>query len=213
MEKQVALFAFFVCATTPTIACSQTRDSDVCKDVDYVPNPTLVIDVCTNLINGWHGETEQLVNLLLARGSAYIDKGYSDQAIADFGQAIMLNPLSAEAHYDEASAYIQKDMPDLALKEYNEAIRLKPGYARAYNNRGYVHYQKGDLLAAFRDFSKVIDLDPTESATAFSNRGQVFLLVGDCANALHDFGEAHSLNSNYPIPQTSSWSCTVSQPQ
>jgi tetratricopeptide (TPR) repeat protein len=213
MNRQTALFALSVCVAVRTVAWGQTPDPEACKDADFVQNQNLVIDACSVLIDGWQGERDRLAELLIARGNAYYDKGLSDSAIADFGQAIMLNPLSAEAHYGEGSAYAQKDRLDLALKEYNEAIRLNPKYIRAYNNRGYVYFQKGDVVAAFRDFSKAIDLNPSGSAWIFANRGEIFLLMGDCTRALHDFAQAQRLNPKYAIPETASSFCSAFRAQ
>ena len=70
------------------------------------------------------------------RGVAYSDKGDTDRAIADFTEAIRLDPKYANAYVNRGVAYGDKGENDRAIADYTEAIRLDPKFAHAYCNRG-----------------------------------------------------------------------------
>ena len=58
-----------------------------------------------------------------------------DNAIADYSEAIRLQPDYAFAFNNRGVAHKAKGDYDGALQDYNEAIRLQPDYALALNNR------------------------------------------------------------------------------
>ena len=69
----------------------------------------------------------------------YVRKGDNDKAIADFTEAIQLDPKNAKAYIDRGSAYINKGDNDKAIADCNEAIRLDPKNADAYISRGVAY--------------------------------------------------------------------------
>src|SRR6266403_339236 len=54
------------------------------------------------------------------------DKGDNDRAIADYNEAIRLDPKHARAFHHRGYAYSDKGDNDRAIADYNEAIRLNP---------------------------------------------------------------------------------------
>ena len=85
----------------------------------------------------------------------------SDRAIADFNDAIKLNPKLALAYYNRGFAYEKKGEYDRAIVDYDKAIAINPKFAAAYNNRGNAYYKKGDKEQAIVDFRKTLDIDPS----------------------------------------------------
>ena len=71
------------------------------------------------------------------RGIAYGHKGEYDKAIADFTEAIRLEPetISRRIEY-RGDAYAEKGEHDKAIADFTEVIRLDPKFAEAYCNRG-----------------------------------------------------------------------------
>jgi tetratricopeptide (TPR) repeat protein len=58
------------------------------------------------------------------RGIAYQGKGDVDRAIADFTEAIRLQPRFTMAYASRGSAYEAKSECDRAAADYSEAVRL-----------------------------------------------------------------------------------------
>ena len=111
-------------------------------------------------------------------------KGEHDKAIADYTEAIRLDPKDAEAYCNRGLAYGNKGDYDKAIADYTEAIRLNPKYAEAYYNRGMTYASKGEYDKAIADYTEAIRLDP-KYAEAYYSRGvglreQGRLRQGDC---------------------------------
>jgi Tfp pilus assembly protein PilF len=62
----------------------------------------------------------------LKRGITYRGKGDNDRAIADFTQAIQLDPKSTQAYVNRGFAYDDKGDDDRAIADYSQAIQLDP---------------------------------------------------------------------------------------
>src|SRR5262245_42445384 len=107
-----------------------------------------------------------------ARGAAYL---FTDRqrAIADYSEAIRLDPKYAVAYSNRGLAYAYKNEYDRAIADYNEAIRLDPKYVEAYYNRGLAYDYKNEYDRAIAEFKEAIRLDP-KYAVAYYNRGLTY---------------------------------------
>ena len=74
--------------------------------------------------------------------------------MADFNEAIRLNPMYALAFNNRGHIYKKKGDFDRAMADYNEAIRLDPIYALAFNNRATLYMKKGDYNRAMADLQR-----------------------------------------------------------
>ena len=142
------------------------------------------------------------------RGAAYHAKGDVDRAIADFNEAIRLDPArpvhlaaliqraqayQAKADLDRAAGRAYQANLDRAAADYSEVIRLDPKVVRALFDRGKVYHAKGDLDRALADFNEVIRLDPKLAAVAYYNRGLARREKGGTVGANADIAEAREL--------------------
>ena len=95
------------------------------------------------------------------RANVWLKRKEFDTAIADYNEAIRLNPGSAGvAHQGRGRAWRGKKDYDKAIADCNEAIRLDPGHALAYYTRGVVWSDKKDYDKAIADYNEAIRLDP-----------------------------------------------------
>ena len=154
------------------------------------------INGCTSIIQSSRETRRNVAIAYYSRGLAYYDKGDDDRAIAEFNEAIRLDPKFAYAYSSRGLAYDHKGDLGHADPDYNEAIRLDPKYAQAYFNRGNAYYQKGDDDRAIADYSEAIRLDP-KFAQAYSSRGLTYYQKGDLDHAIADYGEAIRLDPKY----------------
>src|SRR4051794_23795637 len=66
------------------------------------------------------------------RGNAAADRKDYDTAIAEFTEAIRLDPQAEGAYHNRANAYADKGEYARAVADYNEAIRLAPDEPASY---------------------------------------------------------------------------------
>jgi tetratricopeptide (TPR) repeat protein len=120
--------------------------------------------------------TPQLASLaVMRRGNCYYAKHDLDRAIADFDQALRLDPKNAGAYDNRANALEARGDMDDAIKDYNESLRLNPRNAYAYLNRGSFLIEQGDFAGALADYAKTLAINPREEA-AHIGRANIYLM-------------------------------------
>ena len=112
-----------------------------------------------------------------------------DLAIADYTQAIWLDPTNSFAYTSRGMVYSNKGDLDWAIADHTQAIRLHPHYAAAYSNRGLAYYEKGDFDRAITDFTEALNLNPI-NAVIYSNRANAYIRNGDMDKAIADCNTA-----------------------
>jgi tetratricopeptide (TPR) repeat protein len=90
-----------------------------------------------------------------------LNKGDIERALADYDEAIRLNPRLAVAYDGRAYVRIAMQELDRALADFDEAIRIDERYANAYYGRASVRFGVRDFERALADFSEAIRLDPS----------------------------------------------------
>ncbi len=123
------------------------------------------------------------------RGLGYEQKGEHDKAIADYNEAIRLDPRNLEARYERAAAYDNKGEHDKAIAEFTATMQLDPKYSPAVSGRGFAYLNKSDVDKAIADFNSALRLDGNNSQ-AFFGRGAALAGKGDDGKAIADFNEA-----------------------
>jgi tetratricopeptide (TPR) repeat protein len=100
------------------------------------------------------------------RGQAYARQSKYQEAVADYTEAIKLQPQKVE--YYHKRALINGSWPvekyDAAIADYTEIIKLDPKRSsRWYWHRGNVFKKKKDYQRALADFTQAINLEPSIS--------------------------------------------------
>src|SRR5437016_1925492 len=122
----VALGAFL--AATNVFAMDTAWDACEMPTVDQRR-----IASCTEVLGRGERETQsKRSQAYVSRGAAYQFKFDYDQAIADYSEAIRLDPKNADIYSRRGTAYQLKSDYDRAIADYSEAIRLDPKNANIY---------------------------------------------------------------------------------
>ena len=101
-------------------------------------------------------------------GLMHSSRGEYEEAIADYTEAIRLDPTYAMAYRSRGVAHHHLGEFEEAISDYTEAIRLDPDYAMAYYDRGIARADLGEYEEAIADYTEAIRLDP-EYAVAYNN--------------------------------------------
>ena len=131
------------------------------------------ITACTHVIQD---RTETAGNRAIAyvtRGVAYKDNKDFERAIADFDEAIKLDPSQVTAYNNRGLVYYKKKDYERAIGDLGEAIKLNPKNSWAYGQRGQAQLDKGDHDRAIADLSEAVRIDP-RYAWAYGQRGRAY---------------------------------------
>jgi tetratricopeptide (TPR) repeat protein len=108
--------------------------------------------------------------------AAYQQRGYAaanerrfPEAIADFTEALKVNPKDAGIYEQRAAVEMKINDLDKALADYSEAIKLNPHEARYYLYRGYIFESKADWKNSMADTEKALKIDK-KNAEAISRK-------------------------------------------
>jgi hypothetical protein len=125
-------------------------------------------------------------------------KGEVDASIADYTEAIRLDPHDAENYHERGVSWMNKCDYDRASADFTEAIRLAPKNPQTLFLRGTAWINKKDFPRAIADLNKSITIDPTHPP-AYGLRGYAQLRIGDYDRAIADLDEAIRLEPDYDV--------------
>ncbi len=119
-------------------------------------------------------------------GSALLELGRADEAIAAYEKSLGLDPDFADAHRNLADALTDAARLDEAIAHYARAAQLKPNWPDLLNNFGHALQSAGRHADALDRFREALSLDPS-FAGAHANMGGAMLEMGaiDAALASH----------------------------
>jgi tetratricopeptide (TPR) repeat protein len=123
------------------------------------------------------------------RGVAFANKGLRELAIADFDEALKINPRDVAALGGRGLANFARGQYDAAIADFTEQLRLLPRNDGALNERGRAHLNKGELALALADFEQAIAIN-SRNAAARNNRGIVLAKQGKNDLAIAEYSEA-----------------------
>jgi lipoprotein NlpI len=162
------------------IACGQDQVAD------------LAIAGCTRVIEDARQKPKARGVAFYNRGNAYVTKGDHDKAIADFDEALKLDPKNASVLNNRGNARNDKGESDAAMADFDAAIKINPRYAAAYFNRGNALAGTGETERALKDYDAAIKSNK-RNVNAYLARGALFLAGGASAKARADMSQAARL--------------------
>jgi len=105
---------------------------------------------------------EQLLQDHLLQGVDLRRREHFGHAMAEFEQALRINPDRADAWFHRGMTWGLMGDHERAIADFNRAIAIAPGYAEAYNCRGYAHFCLGKYRRAVEDLERADRLNPDD---------------------------------------------------
>jgi tetratricopeptide (TPR) repeat protein len=123
------------------------------------------------------------------------ENGDYEGALADYNQAILLNPKSFTAYYNRALLKIGRFYDAQgAMLDYNQAIALNPRFAEAYSDRGLIKDTKlNDVQGGLADYNQAITINPKYSIAYYNRANLRYFKLKDRAGAIQDLRQAARL--------------------
>jgi tetratricopeptide (TPR) repeat protein len=122
-----------------------------------------------------------------------------DQALADFKQALALDPNNAQAYFDMGAVYQALDKIDAAIDSFTQGVELENPDSGckicAYMRLGQLYFAQADFDRAIEAYTHAIELDPNY-ADAYIERAKAYVAKGDPAAAQADAEKAHDLQQS-----------------
>jgi lipoprotein NlpI len=186
MRRSICVLVVGLALSIGVGAMAQTSGDYVqlCSD----PDPNVRLLACSVVIQLRQVTGQALADAYSSRGTADLVLGNQDRAIADFDQAIMLDPNRALVFGYRGDAYLDKGDYDRAIADFDRAAALDPNDVDARYGRARALHGKGDNDGAIADYSRVIELDPNY-VEALAYRGLAYQSKEELASAIDDFDE------------------------
>lgn len=171
-------------------ARSTAKDVAQCAQVNV---PDQAIAGCTRVIDDPRQKPQRRAAAFYNRGNAYMAKGDAGAAIADYDEALKIDPKNAGALNNRGSARNEKGDVDAAIADFDAALKLSGRFASAHFNRANAYAAKGDTARAMSDYNKAIALN-RRNVNAYLARGALHLAGGEAAKARADMRHALAMD-------------------
>jgi tetratricopeptide (TPR) repeat protein len=143
----------------------------------------------------------------LERAIIYQRNGQYDRAIADYDEAIRLDPPNVSALFNRGTLYYKQGEYDRALSDFDEVLRRDPENGLAHYYRADLYFLKGEYDLAVEDYDEsmpdgtededydeAIWADREVDALRFYRRGFAYSHKGRYEWAIDDYNEAIRLD-------------------
>lgn len=185
-------------AMLATVLAAGAAKADALGDCVQSRNAQQKLRACSEVIDKPAYKPEEKARAYRNRGALRVDAGAAGQAVADFTEALRLQPNDANSYAGRARARMAQGDIATAIADYGEAIKLAPDSTSHLLGRGHAHFVRGNAQAAIADFTEVLRINP-KSATAYNQRGLAHRRSGDLARAVEDYTAAIGINPVYAL--------------
>jgi tetratricopeptide (TPR) repeat protein len=173
-------FAAFAIMWSAPAAAQMDQSARWCRGED---GATLeqTISGCTTVIDRRTDTPQQIALAHSLRGGAVYYKGDPARAIADYDEAIKLDPTFARAFNNRCWARAVVGRVAEAVADCDESLRLAPNIANTLENRGFAYLKMGQYDRAIADYDAGLRLNPANKADYLYGRGLAKLKKGDAS--------------------------------
>jgi tetratricopeptide (TPR) repeat protein len=119
----------------------------------------------------------------------------TSRAIADYDEALRLEPHRARTYSNRSAAYRKLGRAERAIEDVSAAIRIDPTQPEFFDNRGLDLAGNGDYARAIADYDEAIKIRP--EAKFLTNRGDAYQAKKDYDRAIADYDAALKLDPKF----------------
>jgi len=160
---------------------------------NYYPHWTNTVTLFDRMVS----MTPEVALLHNALGSAYMDDGRVDEAIASYRRSIELDSSHSGVYNNLAIALFEKGREDEAVKYYQLGIKLEPSNASSYYNLANVLLKRGRLDDALRNYDIALRLRPGYPVIHFGY-GRALVAKGLFDDGIEHYRRAEKLMASNP---------------
>jgi tetratricopeptide (TPR) repeat protein len=129
-------------------------------------------------------------------GTALLQEGRMDEAMAHFQKAVEIDPDYAVAHDNLGNILLQKGRVDEAIAQFQKALEAKPDYAEVHYNLGIILLQRGQVDEAIAHYQRALEAKP-DFVKAHYNLGNILLRKGQVEEAITHYQKALAIQPDY----------------
>jgi tetratricopeptide (TPR) repeat protein len=157
-----------------------------CDDTDDEEALIEALETCDALLVENAQDKERRADLLADRGRVHHRLGNDDRALADYSDALVLEPADSYALYNRGLIYFRTGDLRRAIDDFSASLTLRPDNDDAYLNRGRAYLDRGNFEEAIQDFTTLYERD-LDHPYALANRGIAHAWLGNGDLAERDF--------------------------
>lgn len=133
----------------------------------------------------------------IVRAAILSEAGDHKSALADFSQAIKIQPTTATYYRYRANYYDMLGQYEDAVRDISQYIQLQSNDAKGYYGRALLYSKQGNHGSAIGDYTEAIKLENKEKIY-YLNRAISYLALKQNGKALADFNSAIQLDPKDP---------------
>ncbi|MGO9246694.1 MAG: tetratricopeptide repeat protein [Verrucomicrobiia bacterium] len=121
--------------------------------------------------------------------NALLGQGKTTEAVAQYQEALRINPNFVDAHFDLGNALRQAGEFEEAVRQYQQVLEIDPEYAEAYGNWGYALARLGRMSEAIGQYEKALKINP-KIAEVHYNFANALVRVRKVQEAIGQYDQA-----------------------
>lgn len=147
---------------------------------------------------------DDLYNIYLSRGNAYLLNKKAQQALADFVRATDVKPKEFLAWNRIGQLQTFEQNYKEAIKAYERSFLLNPNYEVGWVNLGYAYSELNMRQEAINVYNRALKIEKVDAQPLlYNNRGFCHLELKSYNRAYEDIRKAIELDPELPMPQIS----------
>tara|TARA_A100001037_G_scaffold273889_1_gene271120 strand:+ start:2311 stop:2898 length:588 start_codon:yes stop_codon:yes gene_type:complete len=113
----------------------------------------------------WFEAGDELLDQFMSRGRSAMAAGQLAEALANFDQAIAMDPKYAEAWNQRATIYYFMGNLEGSSHDAEQTLALEPRHFGALSGLGLIHIRKGELEQAISWFEQALAVNPHSASS------------------------------------------------